>query len=204
MKPPFTWVYVSLKSGLHICYPYHSDYDPAYDPRERPWYRAAVQAKRHQAVWGTPYIDGVKNPELVITCSQAIIGKDGRLLGVAGADISLNWILDMLSKTGNMSPAVKNKYLIDEDGRVLVDSKGKVSPDQQGSIRQKQFHDPELLQTMWHRKNGRIFVRENGRQYLYFFVKIDTVRWLYVERIDFTKLLYAKKIRKKNTPREFL
>lgn len=35
MKPPFTWVYVSLKSGLHICYPYHSDYDPAYDPRER-------------------------------------------------------------------------------------------------------------------------------------------------------------------------
>ena len=204
MKPPFTWVYVSLKSGLHICYPYHSDYDPAYDPRERPWYRAAVQAKRHQAVWGTPYIDGVKNPELVITCSQAIIGKDGRLLGVAGADISLNWILDMLSKTGNMSPAVKNKYLIDEDGRVLVDSKGKVSPDQQGSIRQKQFHDPELLQTMWRRKNGRIFVRENGRQYLYFFVKIDTVRWLYVERIDFTKLLYAKKIRKKNTPREFL
>ena len=57
---------------------------------------------------------------------------------------------------------------------------------------------------MWRRKNGRIFVRENGRQYLYFFVKIDTVRWLYVERIDFTKLLYAKKIRKKNTPREFL
>ena len=39
--------------------------------------------------------------------------------------------------------------------------------------------------------------QENGRQYLYFFVKIDTVRWLYVERIDFTKLLYAKKIRKK-------
>ena len=27
VKPPFAWVYVGLKSGLYVCYPYHDDCD---------------------------------------------------------------------------------------------------------------------------------------------------------------------------------
>lgn len=55
-KPPFAWVYVGLKSGLYVCYPYHDGCDADYDPRQRPWYRLAEEAADRQAVWSEPYI----------------------------------------------------------------------------------------------------------------------------------------------------
>ncbi len=34
-KPTVGFAFISLKNGLHITYPFHDDYKPAYDPRQR-------------------------------------------------------------------------------------------------------------------------------------------------------------------------
>lgn len=196
VKPPFSWVYIGLKNGLHLCYPYHSDYNESYDPRTRPWYEMAIASPKYQVVWGPPYIDNGALQEPVITCSKAIVGNEGEVLGVAGADISMSSLTEMLSKMGNVGPAIKNKYFVNEDGDIVIDT-GSIGQERpKGLIQLKPFHDPELLKIMWSRRNGRIFVTEDGVRYLYFFLGIETIHWLYIERINFVQLVNSKQIKK--------
>lgn len=192
-RPPFSFVYISLRNGLHLCYPYHDNYAPEYDPRKRPWYRAAMDSPTHLPVWSTPYLDNGDDPELIVTCSRAIIDSTGVPLGVAGADISLSWLHAFLMKNGNQGMSVKNKYLVDREGRILVDNLG-VRPDAEAK-ELRLFSSAELLEKMWLRKNGRLFSVEDDRRYLYFFQEIETVHWLYIERIDFMQMVHSRSVR---------
>lgn len=193
-RPLFNWVYISLAAGLHLSYPYHSDYPDGYDPRQRPWYQAALAAAPGQAVWGGPYVDSGVNPFGVITCSQALRDKDGQILGVVGADISVETLVAMLSRTGNNGPFVKNKYLINSKGTVIAQSGKQLLPWQrQGNPHaDTTFHNLSLLRAMWLTRNGRLFTTENNKQYFYFFMHIETLNWLYIERMDYLELLTIK------------
>lgn len=198
VKPPFAWVYVGLKSGLYVCYPYHDDCDGDYDPRQRPWYRLAEEAADRQAVWSEPYIGHgaagkAGRGELIVTCARAVTGDDGRVLGVAAADITLARLREMMLQNVNTSRAVTNRYLVDEGGRIIIGSgsgpEDETAPEDGGF---RQFPNPELLRTIRDRRNGRLFVTEDGVRRLYFFQKIETVGWMYIERIDFAEMLRSK------------
>ena len=198
VKPPFAWVYVGLKSGLYVCYPYHDDCDGDYDPRQRPWYRLAEEAADRQAVWSEPYVGHgaagkAGRGELIVTCARAVTGDDGRVLGVAAADITLARLREMMLQNVNTSRAVTNRYLVDEGGRIIIGSgsgpEDETAPEDGGF---RQFPNPELLRTIRDRRNGRLFVTEDGVRRLYFFQKIETVGWMYIERIDFAEMLRSK------------
>lgn len=66
-----------------------------YDPRVRPWYKKAVQAR--QEAWSDIYID-FKEPRLKITLVQPIYTKTGELRGVAGVDFVLSHIQEFLQR----------------------------------------------------------------------------------------------------------
>lgn len=60
--------------------------DTDYDPRERPWYSAAVAAD--EPVWTDPYVF-FRSGEPGVTLARACLDDDGELVAVIGVDVSL-------------------------------------------------------------------------------------------------------------------
>lgn len=71
--------------------------DPSYAYREKDWYR--VPREKGRAVWSEPYVD-VGGGEVLMTTYAVPIFRETpegrRLLGVATADISLDWLQDLV------------------------------------------------------------------------------------------------------------
>lgn len=72
-----------------------SNTKPDYDPRQRPWYQAAVKAGK--PVWTDIYVyfSGLST---AISANQPIYDKQGKLLAVASADLTLFEISKFLSQ----------------------------------------------------------------------------------------------------------
>jgi sigma-B regulation protein RsbU (phosphoserine phosphatase) len=83
------WAYVALPDGLLCTFPGHGRMPAGYDPRDRPWYRAALH--RGGPAW-TILFDA-STGRLTATVAAPIPGPDGKLLGVAGIDAPLETLL---------------------------------------------------------------------------------------------------------------
>lgn len=92
-----------------------------YDPRERPWYQAAKQAKK--PIWSDIYAD-FSTKALMLTAAYPIY-QEQQLQGVLGIDVTLNTISDFLRqlKAGETGKT----FVIEEDG-LLVASSSKQPP----------------------------------------------------------------------------
>jgi adenylate cyclase len=106
-----------------------TDEDTTYDPRVRPWYRAAEQA--HATI--------ISDPD--VFASEAVIGvtiaapfyADGKLAGVAAADITLGGLGAYLAER-KISPGTVS-YILDHQGRVIAASDlSNTSTTEQGSV----------------------------------------------------------------------
>ena len=86
----------------------------SYDPRQRPWYRSA-QAGDDLVNSGVYIFSGSGQPGL--TLSQRITTDDKEVIGVFGADISMNSLSKLLSrqKVGTHSTV----FIVDENGRLI-------------------------------------------------------------------------------------
>lgn len=87
--------YVSLADGVHFSYPAKGGFPPNFDGRQRPWYLMAESwqgVDPPQPSWIVPTIDAVTG-QLRMSCALRIVGDDGELLGVTGADVLLEQIL---------------------------------------------------------------------------------------------------------------
>jgi signal transduction histidine kinase len=88
-----------------------------YDPRERPWYKAAVAAGK--PTWGNIYV-WFKNQQLGIPAVQPIYGTNGKLVGVFGTEIALSQLSDFLKelKLGKSGQT----FIIDRTGLLVASS----------------------------------------------------------------------------------
>lgn len=107
-------------------YVYLSDWDKIvgvdqgpvnYDPRERPWYKIAVENK-HISVSDVYIFSGSGKPG--ITVSQAAVNDNGSIIATVGVDISLDDLTRYLDrkKIGSRGRTV----ILDEKGQVIVQS----------------------------------------------------------------------------------
>ena len=64
-----------------------------YDPRQRPWYIAALEAKK--SVWSPVYVDN-RTGELVATRAKPVFDANGEIGGVAATDVSLKMLNDFV------------------------------------------------------------------------------------------------------------
>jgi PAS domain S-box-containing protein len=112
----FTDVYIGRNNGVLID---GADWLPpsGYDPRNRPWYRRAVEVG--DISFTTPYIDLVTN-KLVIALVKPLI-VDGETVGVMGADT----VLDSLVQNVLNLKVGENGYgfIVERNGTVLVHPK---------------------------------------------------------------------------------
>lgn len=94
-----------------------------YDPRNRPWYQAAIQAG--SPAWTTPYAK-FKKPKSPVTLAlgytQPFQNSQGQIFGVMNAELTLNDITLYLEKlrVGRTGRA----FIINPEGRLIATSTG--------------------------------------------------------------------------------
>jgi hypothetical protein len=100
-----------------------SERDPqdTYDPRERGWYRSAVE--RRGRVWTEPYIFFTSRKP-GITLASAVIGKDGAVEAVLGVDIEISEISQYLARSNLLSE--QSVYISTSEGKVIAHSNASV------------------------------------------------------------------------------
>ena len=92
------------------------DSDPAaYDPRLRPWYKAALEARGR--AWTSVYASFSRNA-LVVTLAEPLITADGAVRGVLGIDLSLKHLSAALPAL-NISPN-SVVYILDSDRNIVA------------------------------------------------------------------------------------
>ncbi len=183
-----SWIYAGFSSGLYLCFPFRDDFDDEYRPQTRPWYLRALNSPDFRSAWSDPYADYGSAGDITVTCSRTIVNSANEVQGVVGADLSLASLRKIFMTKGSQNQAVKEKFLIDRDGRILVSSNPQHQPEiKEGEAEFHHFPDSALLAVMWNRRSGRIPTAADGC--LYFFHHLDSVNWLYVERIDFNEML---------------
>ena len=86
--------YIALESGLLAAYPGHGEFPDGYDPRLKPWYRAALTgtSEGKPVAWSFPLVDETTG-QVVFSASTLIRNPQGNVVGVAGMDVLLEDVL---------------------------------------------------------------------------------------------------------------
>ena len=116
---PVVWSYVALEAGVHMSYPGHGGYPADYDPRVRPWYRAARDADG--PTWTRPYPD-VNGLGVMFPVNMALRDDDGRLMGVAGVELTFDHVVAVMNSEGELDGLEARTALLDSSGAVIVAS----------------------------------------------------------------------------------
>lgn len=67
-----------------------------YDPRERPWYLAAIQTEGEPAL--VDAYPSISSADINIACAVALLGPDGQAFGAVGMDVTLNRLSEEMSE----------------------------------------------------------------------------------------------------------
>ena len=118
VQTPLVHVYVSLANGVHCGYPGQGGYPAEYDGRLRPKYLLA--ANTHGVRWGNAYADHLGHG-LLLPGAIAIWDDARRFLGVAGIDVTFDYVIDELLDVAGAPPEAES-FLVDGEGQVVVDS----------------------------------------------------------------------------------
>jgi len=94
-----------------------------YDPRNEPWYRAAIQAGK--PIWTDPYPLAEENgfgASLALGYAMPFRDRQGQLIGVMNAELTLDDIKSFLEKlrVGKTGKA----FLVNHEGRLIATSSG--------------------------------------------------------------------------------
>lgn len=189
LQLPVSFCYFTLANGLHVVYPGNDDIRNGYDGRTRPWYTLAA-GKGALPVWSAPYRTVLEENSNVVSCSMEIIGAGDRFYGVSGVDVPLNVIENMVMNSPDNAAYTLERLLVTLDGRIVLRCTGDVNgfkaqlPDENSGG----FSSRILADMRTHRYVRRIRY-ENGREILWIFSLIPSARWIYVEKIDLSRLM---------------
>ncbi|PWB30427.1 chemotaxis protein [Pseudomonas sp. SDI] len=110
----FQFTYVGQANGVFTQRP-DAKMPDGYDPRQRPWYSAAVAANKTMLT--PPYMAAVGG--LVVTIAMPVKAKgSGELMGVVGGDLSLATLVDIINAVD--FGGIGHAFLVDGNGQVIV------------------------------------------------------------------------------------
>lgn len=176
---PVVWAYVAVQEGIHSSYPGHGPYPDAYDPRERPWYRAALEVDGPR--WGSPYVD-INGLGLILPCNLALRDTSGDLLGVAGLELTFGRVTRDLLVPKGVSGA-EEAFLLDHQGKIVVSSseagdEHREDEDLTEAAELEPFPVAEVIAAIPLMDSGSVQVGDQ----LYAWTHLVTIDWTYVVR----------------------
>ena len=175
---PIVWAFVATESGIHMAFPGKGGYDSDYDPRLRPWYTMAKSSPSPHC--DRPYEDSM-GQGFLLPCSMPIMAETD-LIGVAGIDLSLEFVAKAISSVGDY--AIKSSTLIDSDGHFVLRGGENWKFD-----REEGRADTDLLVAIAEQSNGVLIRTDGDDPEVIVFRSLDTLNWTYVVRMDMSTLL---------------
>lgn len=96
--PETTYVYIGTEWGGYVQRPDGLDAS-SFDPRTRPWYSPAIR-NANKVIISEPYISAIDNSNnIIISASTVIKNLSQEIVGVAGIDVSLDKLSNMVKKS---------------------------------------------------------------------------------------------------------
>ena len=190
---PLVWTYIGLEGGVFAEYPGKSGYPTDYDHRKRPWYINAL--KNEGACWIPPYID-VGGRGLMLPCTSKLFNTEGQLLGVAVAEMTLDYIRHELMDIPNIQ-GIENSYLLNDRAEIVADSAEKSKVYERGTLINVMdnlitYPNKEVVNNILQGKNGYISYQEQGKEKLLTYRKLNSIGWYYLAVADASKILDLK------------
>ena len=187
---PLVWSYIGLEQGIIADYPGKTGYPEAYDPRQRPWYRNTIG--KTGSSWLTPYID-VGGRGVLLPCTIPLFDNDGQFIGVAGVEITLEYIKKRLMPLYG-AQGVEETYLLNDKAEILVTSSDKTQSYALGTL----INSTESLDTFPNEyvankitkgQSGHYFYIDRGREKLIAYYKLNSTGLYYVAKADVEELI---------------
>lgn len=174
VDPELTDMYFAFVSGEFID---GSGWVPpvGYDPRQRPWYKEAMEAGRITVT--PPYFEFVTQ-QMALAIAMPVRNAQGQIYGVASADVLLKTLVEKLTWATEYEGGYA--YLLDRNGTILLHPEAALlgvnvvqSPDYQNDLK-------EVIQRMQREEQGwgRYFYKEHHR--LVYFKQVPEVQWTLV------------------------
>lgn len=113
LSSTFAFTYLGRNDGEFIVHP-RFELPEGYDPRQRPWYKDAVNAGKTTLT--EPYQDAATNELIITAATPAKAGSQN--LGVVGGDLSLKVLVDIINALN--FDGMGYAFLVSGDGKVLV------------------------------------------------------------------------------------
>ncbi|PLR76310.1 hypothetical protein CU633_16585 [Bacillus sp. V3-13] len=173
--PNAAYVYMGTSDGGYIQYP-EGPTTPGFDPRERPWYKTAVEEPGEVKLTSAYAATG---QEGIIVSNVVTIEEDGKQKGVLGLDVSLEGLTSIIKdiKIG------ENGYVIltQSDGTILANPKNPELNFQPIS----ELNVPQLKDLS---KDGIFEAEIDGKDYVLNTVSSDNEGWKYIAVIEQSEL----------------
>ena len=187
---PLVWAYVGLKEGIFAEYPGKTGYPAAFDPRNRPWYRETL-AQKGSSCWRQPYID-VGGRGVLLPCTSILHDETGKFLGVAGVEMTLDYVRHELMAMPRVS-GITDIFLLDEEGRIIVDASEQAKSYERGTL----INSSRDLKPYWNQKvvrnisagnSGHVDYEEAGSKKVLAYYRLNSIGWYYLVEAQLNEL----------------
>lgn len=169
-----------LYSGYENGFLLINDYEPAegYDPRVRPWYRAALESKP-KAAGGIPYRE-FKTKELLFSVSKVLTDDEGNVTGVISVETLLERLLSNFPSSFDNYETVTT-YVLRNDQTIII------HPDE--SLLAMKISDVIGRNLPITGVSGEIEYEVNGEKKMAYYSRIPELEWIVVTSVDKSELL---------------
>jgi len=175
---PLVWTYAASKEGVTVGMPgvwiYDSEGGQGYDPRTRPWFKAAENQRG--PIWNSADVDE-GGMGLLLTCSQAFYDAKDEFLGVAAVDLTFKYFIDHLLENATLKKAGSEAFVVDQSGKIVVRSSQKDIAADASKYVVLPFEDNAVLDAARTRSSGHVQL-DGGR--LALFSRMGNIGWTYV------------------------
>ena len=131
--------------------------------------------------------------ENIISCMIAL-GRHGGVKGLIGMEVSLTRLADENNFFSNSNSCLAERFLLDEHGRIMLAWYSSLSKNPGKTIAEKNgystsfYKNNRVFPRILKMKTGMLNIWENNREYTYLFCPIQTLGWIYVEKMDLQRL----------------
>ena len=173
-----SYIYFGNREGGYVQWPQGS-IGAGYDPRNRPWYQTGQQGSGNTLRTNAYYWEP---DDAVIVSTVKTVTNNGQVVGVAGMDVSLKELTQMVKKikfgrTGYL-------MLIEDNGNILVDAK---YPEH--NFKQIAEIENGTYRTFTQESNGRFEIDINGDTYLANIYTSPGMGWKFISFMEKSEVL---------------
>ncbi|GLC30786.1 methyl-accepting chemotaxis protein [Clostridium omnivorum] len=170
--------YYGVKDGKMMLMPEQKLPD-GYDPRQRDWYKEAVD-KKGQAIITAPYEDAAEKGKYIVTFAKAVPDeKSGDIIGVVAIDVKLSTLSESIAS-----------MKIGQDGYVaLLDPSGKVIAHKNKDLLNKDSKSETWIDSVISNKEGKGKVAIGNQNMIYSVMQDKATEWKIVGLVPEKELL---------------